>query len=427
MCLIRSDDEMAAAEALLLLAGFWGRVQRNVETTTKVPIASANVAKSTSVIITSTPQLGKGHHHISFDENYSRESVILSVDRNGQVNENKNAPSSPEKLVYTPKVLKIRSPIQIFPSKLKSGRVVKRTKRFISESDEVDQLSNPVKKTTPVKKLNQKSVEEKKSIEEKKKIEQKKKNEEKKPSAQKNNSKSADEIHPAKKMKLSVAEERKITVSNSEVLKGRFNEIFSNVETLIQSECMRHSRLSESVYELQHCKKFDAIVDFQYRAAENLKQYQVIVEEKRNEALSNRSAQMNKWMKKFRTIKNREETCDDFIAQFKTTTSNQWKPFAEDASRSSDVLNYKFLQIMRKPLIKVLVDEYVQNNLTKEKARSNLIEILKLLPNRPEVRYEFMNVYLPKVVAMKKSINRKGNRYSLKKETEVNPAFQAYF
>lgn len=445
----RSDAEVEAAEALLTLRGFWARVQRNVVSTASIPIASATVTTVKSAIITSTPQPGKGPHHESFDENPVKQSMILSVDQN------ENAASAPAKIVSTPKVVKITSPIPKLPSKSKSGRIVKRTKRFISQSDEENQSPNPVRKVTPVKKIAQKSTAEKKLVDQKKAVEVKKPVEEKKPvketkpvqekksiekeqpkeekkqteKKQSIEEKSPEEIHPAKKIKLSTSVvEKMIKVSNSDALKGRFADIFSeNVKSMIQSESIRHSRLSESLYELQHCKKLDTVVDFQFRAAENLNQYKLVVEEHRNNALSNRSPQMNKWMKKIRTLKNREKICTDFAARFKPTTSDKWKPFTEDAARLSDVSNYKLLQVMRKPLIKFLVDEFLHKNLSKEKVRSTLVGILKLLPNRPEVRHEFMNVYLPKMVAANKPANKKGNRNTMKKETEVNPAFQAYF
>lgn len=415
MCQItRSEDEMAAAEVLLTLAGFWGRVQRNVETTMKIPIASAIVSKSIPIIIASTVQPGKRHHRLLSDESQSHRT--LSVDRNCDVKGINKSSSSSKKQVSTPKVLKITSPTQ-YPLKSTSDRVLKRTKRIILKSNEEKQSLIPVKPTSPVKKVAKTVVEVKKPAKGKK------------PIGEKNVLKTSEEIHPAKKMKISAAPVQKtIDVLNSKATKEKFVDIFSeNVGTLIQSECVRHSRLFESAFELQHCKKFDTMVDFQYRAAENLEQYKTIVEEKRNEALSNRSTLMNKWMKKFRTIKNRDEICKDFTSHFIPTASNQWKAFAVDSSRSSDILKYKSLQSMRKPLIENLADEYAKRSLTKEESRSKLIEILKLLPNRPEVRHEFINVHLPRLVAAKKAINRKNNRYSLKKETEVNLAFQTYF
>lgn len=410
----RPEAEMAAAEALLILAGVFERSdgeQSNRYATANVTSLSSlhpkQRLKAEHRLITSTPtQPGRNAALATFEPNQTRQSVILSVNCNGQVEKCANS-STTEKLPVKPKienVCTVTPAIPILPPKSKSGRVVKRTKRFISLSDEENTPPNDGKKITmPGKRA--------------------------KPMDEKNSLKNHEEIHPAKKIKSeTILKPKTISINNNSMSRPKVDIFTKNVIAQIQSDSVRHSRLSEIAYELQHCTQLDAIVDFQARAAEQLVAYKSEIDGKRNQVFSHRSSKMTELMQKFRSIKNRQQVCDEFTMKFATTTSAQWKPFAEDSMRSANIADYKVLQVTKRPLIKFLVDEFVRQNHTKERARALLIEVFKLLPNRPEVRHEFINVYLPKVVAANKQNNKRNKSQTIKKEiVEKIQTFQYYF
>lgn len=410
----RPEAEMAAAEALLILAGVFAR--RNEPSTQN---ATANVPSKGKLhpkqrlkagLITSTPtQPGRDAvfaSFASFEPNQTRQSVILSVNCNGQVEKCADS-STPQKSPAQPKIENVSTAtpaLPVLPSKSKSGRVVRRTKRFISLSDEENTPPNDGKKTTmPLKRAKPED---------------------------KNISKNNDEIHPAKKLKAEPTSKPKNTsiINVNSMMRPKVDIFSKNAVAQIQSDLVRHSRLSEIAYEMQHCTQLYGIVDVQVRAAEQLVAYKSEIDAKRNQMLSNRSSKMTELMQKFRGIKNRQQVCDEFTSKFATTTSTQWKPFTEDSARSANIADYKVLQVTKRPLIKFLVDEFVRQNHTKERARALLIEVFKLLPNRPEVRHEFINVHLPKVVAANKQSNKRNKSQNIKKEiAEINPAFQYYF
>lgn len=286
----------------------------------------------------------------------------------------------------------------------KSGRVVKRTRRLISQSKD-DKAPVQKKKAqtmdqqVPVKSIDDQNV----------------------------SSQSIEEVQPAKKMKLSTsALSKAVNVPIIETSKTKYVDIFPNsIQMAIQSDTVRHSRLFEMAHELQQSNTTD--VDCQYRAVENLITYKAELQRKHNEMMATRSSKMAELMHKFRGIKNRQQICNDFASKFTATTSEQWKPFAQDAQRLSNHSEYKVVQVIRRPIITVLCDEFVKQNYSKETSRPILIQMLKLLPNRPEVRHEFINVYLPKVLAENRRAGKKATKNVIKRIIDTNPKFQCYF
>lgn len=312
--------------------------------------------------------------------------------------------------------------------KSNSGRIIKRTKRFVSQSDDDIDLQTSVRSLpTPGKKS--KAANEK--------------------NAAKTNSKSEDVIHPAKKMKMetlcNVDEQNNNYIiggssgknnsggdgggKNEPLSKSKHDIFSSNIMKLIQSDEVRHSRLFEAAYELENCTKLDATVEFQYRAIENLSTYKGEIIAKRPQISLNRLPLATGLMQKFRSLKNRQQICDEFLSKFHAKTSTAWKPFTEDASRSTNISSYKEAQMTKQPFIKFWIDEFVTQNCGKEKARSMLIELLKVLPNRPEVRHNFFNGYLPKVLsAHRQSIKKIKNGANIKSEIpDISEAFPLHF
>lgn len=394
----RTDAEVAAAEALLSLAAFWSRNPLNFVHTipnTSSPTIAPTVAKPKASKVTSTPRPGKRPQ--SFGMSQNRQSVILSVDRNGQIQNSDKTPALIKGMKSKISITSMKStpmPKSTAANTIsKSGRSVKRTRRLISQSKEEVHL--------PVQKKKPQTPEE-----------------------------CVEEIHAAKKIKLSAPTKSKVLiVPNTETSKNKYVDIFAkNIRMAIQSDTMRHSRLFESAYELEQCQSTEAKVNAQYRAIENLIAYKTEAERKRNEMLTTRSPKMAELMHKFRGIKNRQQICSDFASKFTATTSQQWKPFSQDPQRLSDHSDFKLLQVMKRPLIKFSVDEFVKQHQSKESSRPILIRLLKLLPNRPEIRHEFMNVHLPKVMASYRQANKKNNRNIIKKEIiESSLPYQSYF
>lgn len=405
----RSEAEMSAVSALLNLSGFmlWNDFSINVPQ----PQKQHHQESHQPAVVTSTPHLvhpKKRVRYLFIEPTKEQQPVISSIDCNDHVKK-----GEVENSIKTPS-MQIKS---------NSGRIIKRTKRFVSQFDDDIDLQNSVQKLpTPGKKA--KSTNEK--------------------NATKSSEESKDVIHPAKKMKIETVckvEEQNNNYINSgsssknnsgnsgnknESLSKFKHDIFSsNIMKLIQSDELRHSRLFESAYELQNCTKLDATIEIQYRAIENLCAYKIEIDAKRTRMLLNRSPKAIELMQKFRTIKNRQQICNEFLLKFHSTTSAEWKPFTEDVNRQKNILNYKAKQMTKQPFIKLSIDEFLTQNCGKEKARSMLIEILKMLPNRPEVRHNFINEYLPKVVsAQRQSIKKNKNGATIKNEIiDLSTAF----
>lgn len=470
MCLlieVRPEDELVAVEALLALSTFYSGPQQNGETTnaaqTSVEASDANESKVKPSIVTSTPMPGKRARQ-PFEENQIRETAISSTNSSGQSSNSEKPEQSVKLIAKKPKTSWALSAMALFemetpsvsvakeetlapkkhatkvpsvravvtrasaaksptlrssaakpsspkspnalpnmPAKSKSGRVVKRTRRFISQSDDEEEQPTtllPAKKT--VKEEDVPKIETKVM--------------------------STEDVQPEKKRKISTPlPSPEITVTPSQVMKERSLNVFTkDLLTNLQHEKLRHSRLFGMKLEMQHYATKGASAQFQMRAAENLQQYKEMVANKQNETFSNRSGILN-LVKKFRKIDDREQMCDEFKTLFKATTCNRWKPFEEDAERRTDLIGYKLLQTMKKVQIKRLVDVFVKRNQSKESGRALLTEMLKLLPERPEVRHEFFNIHLPKTIAVNKSSKRKGSRASKKEALQVNPAYEIYF
>lgn len=472
MCLlieVRPEDELVAVEALLALSNFYSRPQQSADTPDVAQISieatDSDESKANPSIVTSTPMAGKRPRQ-SFEENPVRESVISLVGSNGQSNSEKpvqtgklipkkpktswalsamalfqtetpsvsvvkeEAPASKKPSVKVPvaravvtrasatksptlkslgakpsppklpKSPKSPNALPNLPAISKSGRVVKRTKRFISQSD--DDVEQSTKKEIKEEHVDKIETETKVM--------------------------SIEDVQPAKKRKISTPmPPPAIKVTPSQVMKERsLNAFGKDLVTALQHEKLRHSRFFEMKFEMKHYAEKGASAQFQLRAAENLQHYKEVVENKQNETFSNRSEILN-LVKKFRHIGNRDQICDEFKATFKATTCNRWKPFGEDSERKSELIGYKLLQAMKKVQIKRLVDVFVKQNHSKESGRAILIEMLKLLPERPEVRHEFFNIHLPKIIAINKSSKRKSGRVSKKEALQVNPAYEIYF
>lgn len=307
------------------------------------------------------------------------------------------------------------------PVKSNSGRIIKRTRRFISQSDdeEDDSQIGARKSMTPGKRSKTK--------------------------VNKNTVKSSEEeqqedivIQPAKKIKIEpvcVVDEPKVNEktnsngsdsttngtngrsnrreSSSKAKNGPFN---SNFMVSIQSDKIRHSRLFESAHELQNYSKTDAMVEYQYRAAENLMAFKMEIDAKRNQLTSNRSPMAMALMQKFHNLKNRQPIRNEFASKFSPTESTKWKPFTEDANRPNDISNYKVLQRTNQSFIKFWIDQFVTQKHGKEKSRAILVKIIKMLPDRPEIRHEFINCDLPKLVSAHKQAIKKNKGLPVKSE-----------
>lgn len=417
----RSEAEMAAVAALLHLSGL--RIEPNTQNghsmnLTQTPQYHHQQESHQTGFVTSTPYLThpKKRFRYLFVEPTQEQH---SVDCSGQIKEGEIlSPMLNE--ISTKTSSTEASSMQI---KSNSGRIIKRTKRFVSQSDDdIDtQTSARTLPTAAAKKT--KPTDEKNAI--------------------KTNGESKDVIHPAKKMKIetvcndeeqnnnyinggSFSENNSVGGGSSSSSNGIKNEplskfkhdIFSsNITKLIQSDEIRHSRLFEAAYELENCTKLDATVEFQYRAIENLSTYKTQIVAKRPQMPWNHLPTAVELMQKFRSLKNRQQICNEFLLKFHSKTSTAWKPFTEDASRSTNISSYKVAQMTKQPFIKFWVNEFVTQNCGKEKARPMLIEVLKMLPNRPEVRHDFFNRYLPKVLsAYRQSIKKNKNRVSIKSE-----------
>lgn len=414
----RSEAEMAAVSALLHLSGS----MIDTMNIAQPPQYHQQLEYHQTGFVTSTPYPTHPKKRVRylFVEPIQEQQ---SVDCSGHAKDGENLSPKPNEIATEASSIETPS-MQI---KSNSGRIIKRTKRFVSQSDDdidsetsVRTLSTSGRKTKPTNDKN----------------------------AIKINGKCKDAIHPAKKMKIetvhNVEEQNNnyitsdsssknnnvsggggssgssnISGSKNEPLSKFKHDIFSsNIMKLIQSEEIRHSRLCEAAYELENCKKLDATVEFQYRAIENLSTYKTEIAAKRQQMPLNRLPAAIELMQKLRSLKNRQQICNEFLLKFHSKPSTEWKPFTEDASRLTNILSYNVAQMAKQPSIKLRIDEFVTQNCGKERARSMLIEILKMLPNRPEVRHDFFNGYLPKVLsAHRQSIKKnKKNGASIKSE-----------
>lgn len=408
----RSEAEMVAVSALLHLSGL--TVENGLSMKIRQPPQHPQQQEENyqAAFVASTPHLShpkKRVRYVFIEPIKEQQPVIPPIDCNGHTKEGENLlPVSNENSMET-------SSKQI---KSNSGRIIKRTKRFVSQSEDDVNFPNSVQKLpTPGKKV--------------------------KPTNEKNPTKSSEEskdvVQPAKKMKTETfgkVEEQNNNyingVSSSKSNRGRGSsgsknesstsklkhDIFSSdIMKLIQSDGLRHSRLFEAAYELGNCTKPDATVEFQHRAIENLSTYKTVLDAKRTHMPLDRLPKASKLMQKLRGIENRQQICSEFELKFQSKPSAEWKPFTVDANRQTNISNYKVKQTTKRPFIKFWIDEFLTRKCGKEKARSILIEILKMLPNRPEVRHDFINVYLPKVVAARRQTKKKNeNGATIKNE-----------
>lgn len=401
----RTAVELAAAEALLTLAGI-----RYEQSPQYQPL------KTATSIVTSTPypRPPKKRVYIAPAEDEQTDCLSVIYSRRDIRKCNSLSPvssGSDEKAVAsTPKPKTELTPS--IPVKSHSGRIIKRTRRFISQSDEErDPQIGARKLTTPGKRAKKQKVN--------------------------NEENQTDIIQPAKRIKLEkiepvcVADEPKVNDENissgsgsgsnsksqSESCSRFIRDLFnSSIKNSIQLDKVRHSRLFEAAYEKQNRTTAEATVEFQYRAAENLITYKAEIDAKRNQIAFNRSSKVMAVMQKFRGLKNRQQICSEFATKFSPTESAKWKPFTEDANRSNDISNYKELQMTKQPFLKFWIDQLLSQKHGKEKARSILIEIIKMMPNRPEVRHEFINGNLPKLVAAHKQATKKNKGLPVKSE-----------
>lgn len=405
--------EMVAVEALLQLAGV--RYEPNIQSNSKIDSQQAFGEEQRQVkpatIVTSTPHpkpLKKRPYIEVTDEPSSNFNAFVGKCE-----------------VFSPVLNKIIVPKPIFkltpkePVKSNSGRIIKRTRRFIAESEEkVEvQIQSP-KRSKGTKITFGKNImidcEESKGT-----------------------------THPAKKIKIEPdceEEEPKVTIElnnstkssgaskkNRSYAKLKRDLFNTNITELVQSDKIRHSRLFEAAYELQNCTTADANVEFQYRAVENLISQKSEIDTKRRHISMNPSSKATEWMQKFRGIKHRQQVCNEFSSKFCSTKSVEWKPFTEDASRSTDISNYKMLQTTKEVAIKYWTQQFLTQKRGKEASRSMLIEIIKLLPNRPEVRHDFINGHLPKLVAAQKQATKKNKGVAIKEEIlDLEAAFPYY-
>lgn len=408
----RSAAELVAAEALLNLAGL--RCEPNIWSNFFNNLPQHRQAKTTIVTSTPYPKPPKKRVYIAPIE--EQQTEVLPINYSIQECDN----LSPVSNGYAVSVAAMKPTTELTPSipiRRNSGRVIKRTRRFISQSDEETDLQNDVQKSATPGKHGSKMDK----------------------NTMKNSEDHTDVIHPAKKIKIEpVCEvnEPKVNDKNCSDSKNKSkssaklkHDLFNaNIMTSIQSDAIRHSRLFEAAYELQNRTKPDAIVEFQFRAVENLIAYKAEIDAKRNQFSSNRSSKAMKLMRKFRGLKNRQQVCNEFASKFRSTESADWKPFTEDTSRSRDISDYRVLQMTRQPIIKCCIDQFLTQSRGKEKARSTLMEIYRILPNRPEVRHDFIIGHLPKLVAAYKQAIKKSKRLRVKSETvDIDAALPKHF
>lgn len=417
-------DELAAAEALLMLAGH--KFQPIIRSNTSIDTSQSQQQQfevTASVMVTSTPYPKPPKKRL-----YKFIEELKTVTKEEYLN---LSPVSNGNAIITTAVEPKINSTPSTSKKTNSGRIIKRTRRFISQSDdEVDGHSSERKLSTPRRKTKStmdepmmKSVEEdnKGIIHQAKKLkidsacqEEELKNKSENSSGSSSNSGGGG--GGGSSSNKNNKNNKNTIIRNISAAKPKHDFFNINIMESIQSDKVRHSRLFEAAYELGHCTNPDAIVDFQYRAIENLKTYKFEIGAKRRQLSLKRSTKAIEWMNKFRSIRNRETVCNDFKAKFTSTTCNEWKPFSEDAKRLADISNYNEKQMTRKPFIDFWTDEFLTQNGGKDKARSSLIEILKVLPNRSEVRHDFFNGQLPKLVASYKQTIKKNRRVAVRNE-----------
>lgn len=389
----RTEEEIAAANALLELAMNWRqRLENNPSATINIVQPTVNQQPNTSMN-TSALQPFKKRKFLWLELDREPKSVISSVDCDGQ--EQRSVfltPAPTPSPILKDEVEPNATPT--VPEKSKSGRMVKRIQRSIPHSEDKDKpKTRPTKPQTPKTKRN--STDNK-----------------------------PDEVHPAKKIKTEKIKTEVVDGAGKENGNGSKNalkviDIFAdNFIKSIQLDTVRHSRLFETAYEMGNCADANASVDFQIRAIENLAVYRTQIKIKQKQVVSNRSAGMMNLMKKFRNIKNRQQVCSEFVSTFEATKSTQWKPFLEDPERLSNIYNYNKSQAAKQPTIKYLINKFVVESNNKEKSRKILVEIFKLLPNRPEFRHTFVNIYLSSLVTAYRKLAKKNTNLAIKKETK---------
>lgn len=241
-----SKKEVVAAETLTTVAGFKRSVQCNGKSNTMTTVAQASATRTSTIV---TRQPGKGHHYVSFSENQTKKSMILSVNHNEQVKQSDKLPSPiiENAVLCSPKAAKPTSTIPNFSSKSKSSRISKRKQSDDEKSPKPVESSNPVKKVATGKRAAPESVEEIKA------------------------SVAPEEINPSKKMRTSAAVVPKsVKLTDIEVVKERSVNVFSkDVKMAMQTKMVHRSRHIESTYESKRCTKLDSMVDF--RAATSIR------------------------------------------------------------------------------------------------------------------------------------------------------------
>lgn len=259
------------------------------------------------------------------------------------------------------------------PSRTMSGRTIKRTSRFISQSDdEEDQENDAEKSPKPGKKSTKKSSE--------------------------------DVTHPAKKRKIMEPKRQKIDTRSLYTLFG------VDASNLIQSERERHSRLSEVVYERDHCTHYSNHVEFQYRASENLAKLKSTLPDQGQRLKHLKGSPMAmKLMEKFASLKNRNEISNEFKSKFATTKCTQWKPFAEDPQRLAEIQKYQHEQRTKLDVINENANELLADDVKP----GNIPDILKGIFFSLEMRIEqrqdlydgLVNMSFDRDIAKKKDRN----------------------
>lgn len=206
-----------------------------------------------------------------------------------------------------------------------------------------------------------------------------------------------------------------------------FHQKAKSTSVLIGGDDVRHSRLYDIAYEIQN-KEFTNSMDAQCRAAEVLNDYKNQLQIKRKQLFERKLHTKTAYlMNKLRTVANRDERCDAFSGKFKPTECKEWKPFSQDPERLQQAIAYKIAQQETVPAIEKLLEKYdkirsdskmnVNNRIVvppstnqikldetalrvvdepNQRRTSILVDIFKLLPNRPEVRHSFVSKYMQK-------------------------------
>lgn len=183
---------------------------------------------------------------------------------------------------------------------------------------------------------------------------------------------------------------------------------------------IRHSRLFQIKDERKYLAERN--VDSQMRAIENMKALDQVQKARKVEMKPN-SSKISKLINQFRRVPNRKEVCKDFKTEFASSTRARWRPYSANASRVLKVVDYLAKHDENKKKIAGLVGKYFESGDTRERDLKIMCSIMELLPNRPEVRHEFFDIYLPKMAAYANS--RRSS--AVMNDFKLNPEFKKYF